>query len=375
MSQDTIEFGEFLEALEMVDMPLIGRRFTWFHPNGITMSRLDRVLLSHDWSANWGNPHVWALSRDVSDHCPLVVRYSFSDWGPKPFRFNNFWLHNKKFKELVIKTWEEQSFVGWMGFVLKDRLKDLKGVIKEWCVEEYGKPEEKKNLLIEKILALDIRSEGVGLSDAEVGERKRLFDELWSTLKCIDSLAFQRSRVKWLKEGDSNTKYFHHCMNARKRSNNVIALRTPEGWVEGPIRVKEATVAFFQRHFGCVDWSRPNFDGMVFPTLATEANYLLEDTFSIGEIEEVVKASDGSKCPGPDGFNYAFFKEFWGIMRSDIRILFDQFHGNECIPKCLTSYFLTLVPKIKSPQRLGDFRPISLCDCIYKLLVKVLASR
>jgi hypothetical protein len=50
MTQDTIEFGEFLEALELVDMPLIGRRFTWFHPNGITMSRLDRVLLSHDWS-------------------------------------------------------------------------------------------------------------------------------------------------------------------------------------------------------------------------------------------------------------------------------------------------------------------------------------
>jgi hypothetical protein len=139
--------------------------------------------------------------------------------------------------------------------------------------------------------------------------------------------------------------------------------------------VKEATVAFFQRHFGCVDWSRPNFDGMVFPTLATEANYLLEDTFSIGEIEEVVKASDGSKCPGPDGFNYAFFKEFWGIMRSDIRILFDQFHGNECIPKCLTSYFLTLVPKIKSPQRLGDFRPISLLGSLYKLIAKVLAAR
>ncbi|GAU37423.1 hypothetical protein TSUD_395420 [Trifolium subterraneum] len=54
--------------------------------------------------------------------------------------------------------------------------------------------------------------------------------------------------------------------------------------------------------------------------------------------------------------------------------LFYQFHANECIPNCLMSYFLTLVPKIKSPQGLGDFRPISLLGCLYKILAKVLAA-
>jgi hypothetical protein len=101
----------------------------------------------------------------------------------------------------------------------------------------------------------------------------------------------------------------------------------------------------------------------------------LEATFSIGEIEVAVNNSDGLKCSGPDGFNFAFIKEFWSLMRNDIRILFDQFHGNECVPKCLLSYFLTLVPKVKSPQCLGDFRPISLLGCIYKLVAKVLATR
>jgi hypothetical protein len=51
------------------------------------------------------------------------------------------------------------------------------------------------------------------------------------------------------------------------------------------------------------------------------------------------------------------------------------FHANESIPHCLMAYFLTLVPKTKSPQSLGDFRPISLLGCIYKLLAKVLAAR
>jgi hypothetical protein len=262
-----------------------------------------------------------------------------------------------------------------MGFILKDRLKDLKNKIKGWNVEMFGRADETKKVLIEKILDLDVHSEGAGISNVEVEERKKLFVELWSLLKNIDAMAFQRSRAKWLKEGDSNSKYFHSCINARKKSNNIIALRTPNGWVEGPSQVRAAVVSFFRDHFGNEEWCRPTLDGVTFPTLSVQDADFLEATFSIGEIEVAVNNSDGLKCPGPDGFNFAFIKEFWSLMRNDIRILFDQFHGNECVPKCLLSYFLTLVPKVKSPQCLGDFRPISLLGCIYKLVAKVLATR
>jgi exonuclease III len=39
------------------------------------MSRLDRVLLSQNWFGEWGNVSLWGLKRDVSDHCPLIVKY------------------------------------------------------------------------------------------------------------------------------------------------------------------------------------------------------------------------------------------------------------------------------------------------------------
>jgi hypothetical protein len=51
------------------------------------------------------------------------------------------------------------------------------------------------------------------------------------------------------------------------------------------------------------------------------------------EIEEVVKQSDGNKSPGPDGFNFAFVKKFWELLKGDVRVMFDQFHGNECLPR------------------------------------------
>jgi hypothetical protein len=134
-------------------------------------------------------------------------------------------------------------------------------------------------------------------------------------------------------------------------------------------------VSFFKKHFDKEEWIRPVLEGEVFPRISEDHNLLLVAIFTGEEIEAMVKSIDESKCPGPDGFNFTFVKEFWWLLRNDIRILFEQFHGNECIPQCLLSYFLTLVPKVKSPQCLGDFRPISLLGCIYKLLAKVLAAR
>ncbi|MCH87417.1 LINE-1 reverse transcriptase like, partial [Trifolium medium] len=262
-----------------------------------------------------------------------------------------------------------------MGFVLKDRLKGLKVGIKGWSAEVYGKIDEKKKQLVAKILELDLKSESTGISAEEVAGRKRLFDDLWLLLKSIEASIFQRSRTKWLKEGDANTWYFHSCLTARKRGNNISVLRTSDGWVEGPVNVREATVTFFRKHFDNVEWNRPVLEGVVLPVLSEERKGMRVSIFTMDEIEAAIKSSDGSKCPGPDGFNFAFLKEFWGLMRNEIRILFDQFHANDCVPKCLMSYFLTLVPKIKSPQSLGDFRPISLLGCLYKLLAKVLTSR
>jgi hypothetical protein len=48
-SREMGEFDGFVEELGLIDMPLVGRRFTWLHPNGLSMSRLDRVLLSAEW--------------------------------------------------------------------------------------------------------------------------------------------------------------------------------------------------------------------------------------------------------------------------------------------------------------------------------------
>jgi exonuclease III len=116
-----LEFRNFVEALELVDLPLVGRRFTWYHASGKAMSRIDRVLISDGWASRWGSVALWVLPREVSDHCPLILKYCIDDWGPKPFRFNNYWLDNKKFKEIVEGCWESHHVGGWLDGICVKR--------------------------------------------------------------------------------------------------------------------------------------------------------------------------------------------------------------------------------------------------------------
>lgn len=55
--------------------------------------------------------------------------------------------------------------------------------------------------------------------------------------------------------------------------------------------------------------------------------------------------------------------------------MYNQFHANELLSKCMLAFFVTLIPKVSSPLELKDFRPISLLGCLYKLLARVLVRR
>ena len=53
----------------------------------------------------------------------------------------------------------------------------------------------------------------------------------------------------------------------------------------------------------------------------------------------------------------------------------DEFYAHRSFSKGCNTSFITLVPKVKDPQNLHKFRPISLIGCLYKMVSKVLARR
>jgi len=84
---------------------------------------------------------------------------------------------------------------------------------------------------------------------------------------------------------------------------------------------------------------------------------------------------DSNKSPDPDGINFGFIKEFWPDMKDEVMRFVSEFHRNEKLSKGINTTFIALIPKVDSPQKLNDFRPISLVGSLYKILATLLANR
>jgi len=79
-------FNDFIENSELVDISVVGRKYTWYKPNGLIKSIIDRILVSREWLDKWSDSKCHVLDRSVSNHCALVLKTDITDWGLKLFR-------------------------------------------------------------------------------------------------------------------------------------------------------------------------------------------------------------------------------------------------------------------------------------------------
>jgi len=107
------KFNRFIDTCMLMDIPAVGRRFTWYRPYGTTRSRIDRVLVSGTWLVYWPGVTQHIKDRIVSDHCALVVQNKVIDWGPKPFRTFDVWQNTEGFKGVVKNSCIEIIVWSW----------------------------------------------------------------------------------------------------------------------------------------------------------------------------------------------------------------------------------------------------------------------
>ncbi|XP_057779790.1 uncharacterized protein LOC130998388 [Salvia miltiorrhiza] len=105
-----------------------------------------------------------------------------------------------------------------------------------------------------------------------------------------------------------------------------------------------------------------------------ERHWLIRD-FDLDEIKEAVWSCCGHKSPGPDGFNFTFWRAAWHVVKEDLLQVLKEFHENGKIPKGGNASFIVLIPKKEGAGSLDDFRPISLITSLFKIVAKILAER
>ena len=81
------------------------------------------------------------------------------------------------------------------------------------------------------------------------------------------------------------------------------------------------------------------------------------------------------KSPGPDGFLVLFYKKLWPTIGNDVIKAMTYFFLRGFMPKEINNSLIVLIPKITNPTSVNHFRPISLCNVVYKIISKILVSK
>lgn len=104
-------------------------------------------------------------------------------------------------------------------------------------------------------------------------------------------------------------------------------------------------------------------------------NEALMSTMTLKEVEEAVFSLGATKSPGPYGLNGMFFQHHWDSIQHEVyQEVRRFFHTGHMHPE-MNKTHITLIPKVPNPENLTQFRPISLCNSIYKVISKVMANR
>lgn len=181
--------------------------------------------------------------------------------------------------------------------------------------------------------------------------------------------------MKWARDGDENSSFFHGVINKRRVSNCTPGIMTNGVWVTKPNLIKREVFSFFRDKFVEEMEDRPNLVCDDLKMISSAEAESLVGPFTKKEIKEAAFECGSDKAPGPDGFNFRFIKRFWHLFEDDFFKIFQSFHDTGKINKGVGSSFITLIPKVENPVGLGEYRPITLIGVISKVISKVLTNR
>lgn len=106
-----------------------------------------------------------------------------------------------------------------------------------------------------------------------------------------------------------------------------------------------------------------------------EMNEKLLEEFREEEVRFALSPMHPTKSPSPDSMPPIFYQQYWDVVGPNVISCIMQSLSFGLMPYALNETYICLIPKAKCPQKVTKFRPISLCNVIYKIMSKVLANR
>eukprot|EP00253_Pinus_taeda_P003005 PITA_03005 len=341
-------FRDILELHHLADIPMKKLMPTWRNRRmgeAALARRLDRFLIKIPLLQKLSRYKQWVGAGGKYDHSPIYLEIL----GPEAEGF----FHN---------------------------LSKLKQITKTWAKEKKVK-EDQKILDIESELETLLDDRNIGFSSTEWKHRVIELDiQKDKILKEREEVWRLKSQAVWLKAGDDNTRFFHNFAKGRKVSNTIWKLPLPNGEsADNFQKLSRLGTSHFRNLFRAPqDVNLANIIQVVglFPRYvgAKEANEL-NTPVTLEELEGTLKWFKKDKIPRPDGWPIEFYTTFYDFIAEDLLQVIEEFHSTGWMYNAINTTFIALIPKNDSPGSFDEFYPISLYNCLYKIISKIITNR
>jgi hypothetical protein len=139
--------------------------------------------------------------------------------------------------------------------------------------------------------------------------------------------------------------------------------------------IREFVIGKFQEMFTAEEIGSNELEDIIASSITIEENSLLCQVPTPTEIKNVLFGMQSLKSPGPDGLPLLFYKKYWKVVgHSVIKAVHNFFISGKMLKEVNHSY-IVLIPKVLNPSNINHYRPISLCNTIYKVISKLLMDR
>ncbi|GJR31659.1 hypothetical protein Tco_1107891 [Tanacetum coccineum] len=347
------EFKECVEEIEVMDVARSGLQFTWNQkPRGDDgiLKKIDRVMANLEFNDNFIGAHAIFQPYRVSDHAPAVLKIPLlAKLEQRPFKFTNI---------LVVR-----------------KLKMLKKPLRKMLYDHGNLHENVKKLRFE----LDQVQKDLGADpyNSTLREEEAIYVQAFNDALIMEERFLkQKAKIEWLKVGDSNTAYFHKAVKSRVSKSQIEVVMDSNGVMLADGSVADGFVNHYESFLGQPGHTGEfNMDGLFLNTLEARAALNMVRAVTVQEVKEAIFSMENDKSPGPDGYTAAFFKEAWEFIANDVIKAVQEFFRNGNLLKELNHTIIALIPKVSTPTRTNDYRLISCCNVLFKVISKIISNR